>query len=180
MKNVFFKLNKNSWVDFSSTMSSLTCSNYSDKAIVVRGSDMNSYEEELQQLGGKYNAMLKGGGGWIFSKQKEAKVRAFISEMSQGDSSDPSGPTSSVGPSSRDLLEQIKARYASVNHSERLRFLIEVTTLLAKEVEVVKARLSEKTPRSEATRLLKPKPKVEAIVEDASEDEEPLPRKRLL
>jgi hypothetical protein len=177
LKNVFFKLNKNSWVDFSSTMSSLTCSNYSDKAIVVRGSDMNSYEEELQKLGGKYNAMLKGGGGWIFSKQKESKVRAFISEMSQGDSSDPvgsSGPTSSVGPSSRDLLEQIKARYASVNHAERLRFLIEVTTLLAKEVEVVKARLGEKT------RLLKPKPKVEAVVEDASEDEEPLPRKRLL
>ena len=56
---------------------SLSCTEYSEKAIVVRG-DAKEYKEELKKLGGKYNANLKDGGGWIFSKKSEDKVLSFI------------------------------------------------------------------------------------------------------
>ena len=52
--------------------------NYSEKAIVVRGEDTKKYKNELMDLGGKYNALLKGGPGWIFPKIKQNKISDFI------------------------------------------------------------------------------------------------------
>jgi len=72
-------------------MSDLNCSEYSEKAIVVRGESTKTYKEQLKTLGGKYNASLRGGAGWIFSKTSQGKVNKFISSVNNGDIS-PSSP----------------------------------------------------------------------------------------
>lgn len=48
---------------------------YSEKAVAVIG-DTKPHAEKLKELGGRFNARLKCGAGWIFSKKKEAAVRA--------------------------------------------------------------------------------------------------------
>lgn len=53
----------------------------STASFVVRG-DTKNIKEELKKLGGKYNANLTGGAGWIFSKKKEQSVREFLNKNS--------------------------------------------------------------------------------------------------
>jgi hypothetical protein len=60
-------------------MTDMSVQDYSEKSIVVRGEETKKYKEELKTLGGKWNAGLQGGGGWIFSKKLEDKVVAFVS-----------------------------------------------------------------------------------------------------
>lgn len=48
---------------------------YSEKAVAVVG-NTKPHAEKLKELGGRFNARLKCGAGWIFSKKKEAAVRA--------------------------------------------------------------------------------------------------------
>ena len=59
----------------------LTVEEYSARSLVVRG-DTETYKTGLMKLGGKYNGGLKGGGGWIFSKKYEDKIRTFVKEGS--------------------------------------------------------------------------------------------------
>jgi hypothetical protein len=58
--------------------SDMKVQDYSERAIVVRGEDTKIYKEQLQDLGGKYNAMLRDGPGWIFPKAKEDKILKFV------------------------------------------------------------------------------------------------------
>lgn len=51
---------------------------YSDKAFAVTG-ETKPLAETLKDLGGRFNARLSCGPGWIFSKKKEAEVRAALS-----------------------------------------------------------------------------------------------------
>ena len=51
---------------------------YSDKAFAVTG-ETRPLAETLKELGGRFNARLSCGPGWIFSKKKEAEVRAALS-----------------------------------------------------------------------------------------------------
>lgn len=60
-----------------SAPSGLTVADYSEKAIVVRG-DTRPWVGMLKELGGRFNARLKGGAGWIFSKRMEEKVRQAL------------------------------------------------------------------------------------------------------
>lgn len=50
---------------------------YSEKAIAVIG-DTAAIKDSLKSLGGRFNAKLKCGAGWIFSKRKESEVRAAL------------------------------------------------------------------------------------------------------
>lgn len=50
---------------------------YSENSIVVIGNS-RKYKEDLKKLGGKYNANLKNGPGWIFMKKNEKDVLSFI------------------------------------------------------------------------------------------------------
>lgn len=50
---------------------------YSDKAIAVIG-DTRSIKDTLKSLGGRFNARLSCGAGWIFSKRMEDKVRNVL------------------------------------------------------------------------------------------------------
>lgn len=51
---------------------------YSDKAFAVTGNTRQFYGL-LKDLGGRFNSRLSCGPGWIFSKKKEAEVRAALS-----------------------------------------------------------------------------------------------------
>lgn len=51
---------------------------YSEKAFAVTG-DTRPVADKLKDLGGRFNARLSCGPGWIFSKKKEAEVRAALS-----------------------------------------------------------------------------------------------------
>lgn len=55
----------------------LTIGDYSDKSIVVSG-NTRDVKEDLKRLGGKYNAKLRDGPGWIFPKTLEGAVRKYI------------------------------------------------------------------------------------------------------
>lgn len=52
---------------------------YSDKAIVVVG-DTRPIAEKLKTLGGRFNARLSCGPGWIFSRRREADIRKSLGE----------------------------------------------------------------------------------------------------
>jgi len=54
--------------------------NYTDKSIVVRG-DTKTHKDKLKELGCKWNANLKGGGGWITSKANETKIREYVDNI---------------------------------------------------------------------------------------------------
>jgi hypothetical protein len=62
----------------------LTVSDYTDKSVVVQGEDTRKYKEELKNIGGKYNANLKTGPGWIFPKNKEHEIKDFIESAKEG------------------------------------------------------------------------------------------------
>lgn len=50
---------------------------YSEKALAVIG-DTRPISGQLKTLGGRFNARLSCGAGWIFSKRKEAELRALL------------------------------------------------------------------------------------------------------
>ena len=55
----------------------MNITSYSDKSFVVRG-DTKPHLEQLKSFGGKWNALLQGGAGWIFSNKKLKEVEGFI------------------------------------------------------------------------------------------------------
>lgn len=68
----------------------LTIEQYSEKAIVVRG-NTQKFKENLKELGGKWNAGLRGGGGWIFPNSKKQKVEELNTKISSGEVSGENG-----------------------------------------------------------------------------------------
>ena len=50
---------------------------YSEKAVAVIG-DTKDFKEQLKAMGGRFNARLTCGPGWVFSRRKEAELRQFI------------------------------------------------------------------------------------------------------
>lgn len=56
------------------TKINLILSEYSEKAIVLRG-DTKAIKDQLKEIGGSFNFKLKGGAGWIFSKKRESEIR---------------------------------------------------------------------------------------------------------
>lgn len=55
----------------------LTLVDYSEKAIALIG-DTKSIKEQLKAIGGRFNARLSCGAGWIFSKKKENELKALL------------------------------------------------------------------------------------------------------
>jgi hypothetical protein len=52
---------------------------YSEKAFAVIG-NTKEIKEELKRLGGRFNARLTCGAGWIFSKSKLDEVKEFLNK----------------------------------------------------------------------------------------------------
>jgi hypothetical protein len=55
---------------------------YSEKCIVIRG-DTKEYKDELKELGGKWNAGLKDGPGWIYPATLKEKVKKFVDKVNK-------------------------------------------------------------------------------------------------
>ena len=106
-------------------MTDLSCTDYSDKAIVVRG-DTKDHKEELKTLGGKYNANLRDGAGWIFSKKNEDKVLSYIASGNLDDKPKKSSSTA-------DLMGSIESALKAMDLNERLTFLSNVTRLASSQ-----------------------------------------------
>lgn len=51
--------------------------NYSDKAVALVG-DTREIKDELKRIGGRFNAKLSCGAGWIFSNAKRAELEALV------------------------------------------------------------------------------------------------------
>ena len=60
-----------------SRFTNITVTDYSNNSVVVEGETIK-YKEDLKKLGGKYNAKLKNGPGWIFPKSSEKEIISFI------------------------------------------------------------------------------------------------------
>ena len=56
-----------------------TIQTYSEKSFVVRDADL--YTEQITNLGGKYNPLLRDGPGWIFGNFKRDVVESFIKSI---------------------------------------------------------------------------------------------------
>lgn len=57
----------------------LTLVSYSDKAIAVIG-DTKNFRAELKAAGGRFNAKLSCGAGWIFSKRSQSAVEKIVAK----------------------------------------------------------------------------------------------------
>lgn len=55
----------------------ITFVDYSDKAFAITG-DTKAIKDTLKSLGGRFNARLSCGAGWIFSKKSEEKVKSAL------------------------------------------------------------------------------------------------------
>lgn len=58
--------------------SELTITQYTEKSFVVRGNTKDN-KEQLKEMNGKYNSMLKGGPGWIFPNGLRSNIEKYIS-----------------------------------------------------------------------------------------------------
>jgi len=156
-------------------MTDLSCTDYSDKAIVVRG-DTKDHKEDLKKLGGKYNANLRDGSGWIFSKKNEDKVLAYIASGNIADdekenkTSRPLASKPAVKQTS-DLMGSIELALKAMDLKERLAFVSNVT-LLASSQPVVKPVQADRSAQ-----VVKPVTKVQVTVKkhsSSSDEDKPI------
>lgn len=167
---------------------------YSEKAIVVRG-DTKPHKDDLKKIGGMYNGRLRGGPGWIFSKQLETNVMDYIIN---GTISTPNWSKLKKGrspQSGRDTQESRGNRGVSPVRSKRsrsksnlmedmtsceglsvpdIKALTKSITTLNKDMEILFSRLNN--VETKVNKLMS----IEIEVETDEEEEEEQPMKRLL
>jgi hypothetical protein len=145
-------------------MTDLSCTDYSDKAIVVRG-ETKEHKEELKKLGGKYNANLRDGPGWIFSKKNEDKVLAYIASGNLEDGKDEDSPKAKtakpnvakhtavkpVVKSTADLMASVEAALKAMDLKERLLFVSNVTRLASSQPLVAVKDITEPVTKVQVT-----------------------------
>lgn len=162
-------------------MTGLSVEDYSEKAIVVRGEDTRTYKKQLADLGGKYNALLRGGPGWIFSKKMEDKVLALVMSGTvekDEDEKEVSG----------DILVQIEKALSVMTPEQKLQFLSNITALATKSKGVCAAKPVSKpvskpvakpvpvTKKSTVKTFAKPANVVESDYDESDEDTQERPR----
>ena len=68
----------------------LTLVDYSEKAVAITG-DTKAYKSELKAAGGRFNAKLSCGAGWIFSKKAIKTLEAIMAKANGGEA--PASPS---------------------------------------------------------------------------------------
>lgn len=61
-------------------MSTLTYEVYNQKSFAVRG-DRDKFQSVVKPLGGRWNARMKGGEGWLVPREKEAELKKVVEEL---------------------------------------------------------------------------------------------------
>lgn len=123
--------------------SPLSIEKYSEKCIVVRG-ETKTYLNELKELGGKWNAGLKGGGGWIFPATKLDKVTILVNRAKNNPKENIKETSKVQEPSKNQEKEYItrKEFLSLVSEVERLKTIIENMTNI--KINKVKTEDSKK------------------------------------
>jgi hypothetical protein len=151
-------------------MSNLTCVDYSEKAIVVRG-ETKECKEQLKKLGGIYNARLKDGPGWIFSKKSEDKVLSFIASGKVSDDEwEKIKPTET--PISQDILPLIDNHIKTLDLKQRLELLAHISKMclsLPVLIKTMPVKTKENNETKEPVKNLADKP-IANIVIDSDEE----------
>jgi len=62
-------------------MTTLKIVNYSERSIAITGEETKLYKEDFKSMGGKYNANLSCGPGWIFSIKASPQVQTFLDRI---------------------------------------------------------------------------------------------------
>jgi len=169
-------------------MTDLSVADYSEKAIVVRGESTRSLKEELKTLGGKYNASLRDGPGWIFPKKKEDKVLAFVASGKLEGEAPVAKPSRSVQPDS-DVIDQTITYMSSLTPNEKLACIARIVSGVTGVISVTSVTPVKVSPPQRVVKTFaKPavssktfaKPATE-VASDCDDDEEDVkPRPRLL
>lgn len=97
-------------------------------SLVVRG-DTKQHKEELMELGGKFNAMLKGGPGYIFPKSRRNEVETFITGKKAKESPEVVEKNRNVK-SARVLLQDVEALFRVISLEEKVAFLQGVVSVM--------------------------------------------------
>ena len=56
---------------------------YTDKSFVLFGDDTKKYKDCIKEMGGKWNANLKIGPGWVFSSNQKDSVREWLKSTNE-------------------------------------------------------------------------------------------------
>ena len=56
---------------------------YTDKSFVLFGDDTKKYKDCIKEMGGKWNANLKIGPGWVFSSNQKDTVREWLKSTNE-------------------------------------------------------------------------------------------------
>ena len=59
---------------------------YTDKSFVLFGDDTKKYKDYIKEMGGKWNANLKIGPGWIFSNNQKDSVLEWLKSRNESTS----------------------------------------------------------------------------------------------
>jgi len=149
---------------------------YSEKSFAVFGSETKTHKEKLKELGGKFNASLKCGPGWIFPMARKKDVLAFIegrgnSEeskvVSRGNSSAGYSVSTAGSSQSANIVAVFKAEIEKKNFQERIQ-LLSLLTGIASNTPV----LVEKESKSSPPKKVSPKVKSALDSEDSDEEED--------
>lgn len=97
-------------------------------SLVVRG-DTKQHKEELMELGGKFNAMLKGGPGYIFPKSRRNEVETFITGKKARESPEVVEKNRNVK-NARVLLQDVEALFRGISLEEKVAFLQGVMSVM--------------------------------------------------
>lgn len=135
---------------------------YSEKSIVVRGNTKNRIQA-MKDLGGLYNARLRDGAGWIFSKNKRGDVESYISKLEKGEVSGVPYDIKSDKPSNSAVA--LKSEDRIIAYLEKLE----------KKIQELSNKLDQLSIPSSQTK----KPQLSNYSDD-DEDTPPAPSQRLL
>lgn len=113
-------------------MKNLTIENYSEKSVVVRGSDTFGCKEDLKELGGKYNARLRDGPGWIFSLSSKDQLEEYV----KNDEVIKKKINIKFEGIEQDIKQDIKWEYSPLD-SERLRRIDEKLDIIMKHLGIL-------------------------------------------
>ena len=72
-------IHKNEYMSPTTELKNIKFENYSEKSFVIRG-NTKPYKELMKDMGGKWNAYLKDGPGWIFSKKHLEKFSSLVDQ----------------------------------------------------------------------------------------------------
>lgn len=180
---IIFKNDLDIKIKYKFMNSELTISQYTEKSFVVRGNTKEN-KEQLKAMNGKYNSMLKGGPGWIFPNGLKKIVETYIATgnvtkvefKNKTESKSENVETEDVESVSYDKRDKIdlNKEITSKNILEYIKKLELRVEYLEEKIETLcKDNGKDKDKKSTKEVTIKE-------TENDEEEEESVPRKRLL